>query len=77
MTIEGANFYNPFERDKNPFNIEVKIMSIDLIDKSCAQIILKCLKSRGDTLLRPPPGGAQDEMNTQSEIYINKNFFKS
>lgn len=30
FTIDGANFYSPFDPDKNPFKIEVKMMSMDL-----------------------------------------------
>ena len=77
MTIDGANFYKPFERLRKPFKIEVKIISIDFIDRSGAQIILKCLKSLGLTWFLPPPGGAHAATNTQSAIYMNKNFFKS
>jgi len=39
--------------------------------------MLKCLNNLGETWFLPPPGGAHAETNTQSEIYINKNFFKS
>jgi hypothetical protein len=53
------------------------MMSIDLIDRSGAQTILKCLKSLGVTWFLPPPGGAQAATNTQSEIYMNKNFLRS
>ena len=75
--MEGANFYSPFERLKNPFNIDVKMMSMDFTERSGAQIILKCLKSLGLTWFLPPPGGAHAATKTQSEISINKNFFKS
>lgn len=77
FTIDGANFYNPFEPAKNPFKMDVNITSMERYDRSGAQIMLKCLKSRGVTGLRPPPGGAQEAMNTTSETSINRNFFKS
>ena len=77
MTIEGANFYKPLEPARKPFKIEVKIISIERYDRSGAQIILKCLNNLGETGFLPPPGGAQEAINTTSETSINKNFFKS
>lgn len=52
-------------------------MSIDFIERSGAHIMLKCLKSLGETWFLPPPGGAQAATKTQSEIYMNKNFLRS
>lgn len=77
LTIDGANFYSPFDPARNPFKMEVKMTSIDRYDRSGAQSMLKCLNNRGVTGFRPPPGGAQEAMNTTSDTSINKNFFKS
>lgn len=65
------------EPDKNPFNIDVKIISMERYDKSGAQITLKCLNNLGVTGFLPPPGGAHEAISTTSDTYINKNFFKS
>ena len=77
FTIEGANFYSPFDLERKPLRIEVKIVSIDLTERSGDQIMLKCLNSLGVTLFLPPPGGAQHEMKTQSDTSMKRNFFKS
>lgn len=77
LTIEGENFYNPFVYDKKPLRIAVKIVSIDFVDKSGAQIVLKCLNNLGVTWFLPPPGGAQAATNTQSLTFINENFLSS
>ena len=77
FTIEGANFSKPFEKERKPFKMEVKIVSIDLIDKSGVHIILKCLNNLGVTGFLPPPGGAHEAINTQSDTSINKNFLRS
>jgi hypothetical protein len=75
--MEGANFSSPFEKDKNPLRIDVKMISMDLTERSGAQTILKWRNKRGETLFLPPPGGEQQEINTQSDISMNKNFLRS
>lgn len=77
LTIEGANFSNPLDPDRYPFKMDVNITSIDRYDRSGAHIILKCRNNLGVTGLRPPPGGAHDAINTTSDTYMNRNFFKS
>lgn len=77
MTIEGANFSSPLESERKPLRIDVNIISIDFTERSGAHTMLKCLKSRGVTLFLPPPGGAQQAMNTQSETSMNRNFLRS
>jgi hypothetical protein len=54
--------------------MEVKIMSMDLIERSGAQMRLKCLNNLGVTLFLPPPGGAQQAVNTQSDTSMKRNF---
>ena len=79
FTIEGANFSFPllFDSPRNPFNIYMKIVSIDLCDKSGAHIMLKCLNNRGLTGFLPPPGEAHAETNTKSFIVMKKSFLRS
>lgn len=75
--MEGANFYRPLVYDRKPFRIDVKIVSIDRIDRSGVHTMLKCLNRRGETEFLPPPGGAQAATNTQSLTSMNMNFLRS
>ena len=47
------------------------------LDKSGIQIMLKCLKSLGETGLRPPLGGAQAHTNRVLATYLKNNFLVS
>jgi hypothetical protein len=53
---------------RNPLRMLLKMCSIDLLDKSGIQSILKCLNKRGVTGFLPPEGGAQTFKNMQSLI---------
>jgi hypothetical protein len=49
---------------RKPRKIEEKIRVMDSLERLVSQIMENCLSSRGDTSLRPPPGGAQQAVKT-------------
>jgi len=62
---------------RKPRRIWLKMVSMERLESSGCQIMLKWRKSLGVTLLRPPPGGAHDETKRQSLTVIKKCFLRS
>ena len=48
----------------------LKMRVMDALDSCGSQIMLKCHSRRGDTALRPPPGGAMAPTNATSLMLL-------